>query len=65
MTHSSECTRWRVHALTWQGHEFVEGSRNETMWIKAKSTINEKGIGMAFDTMKAMLIALGKQAIDI
>lgn len=57
--------RWRVHALTWQGHEFVEASRNKSAWDNAKSMIKDKGVGMAFDTIKALLIASAKENVGL
>ena len=29
-------------SLTWKGHEFADAARNDTMWNKAKKTIQEK-----------------------
>src|SRR6202035_1472820 len=29
-------------SLTWQGHEFLEASRNDTIWAKAKKIALEK-----------------------
>ena len=62
---TTQSTSWRVHALTWQGHEFIEASRSKTAWDNAKSIVKEKGVGMAFDTLKAILIASAKEAVGL
>lgn len=62
---STQETSWRVHSLTWNGHEFVEASRNSSRWQEAKEIIKENGVGMAFDTIKAVLIGLAKEAVGL
>lgn len=32
-----------IQNLTWQGHDFIEDAKNETVWIKTKEFIKEKG----------------------
>ena len=36
-------------SLTWQGHEFLEASRNETIWNKAKEIIKSKTGALSMD----------------
>ena len=38
-----------VKDLTWKGHEFVENSRNDTLWNRAKDTIASKVGGISID----------------
>lgn len=47
--------------LTWAGYEFLEASRNDGVWSKAKGAANASG-GMAFEVLKAVLIGLCTQA---
>ena len=35
--------------LTWQGHEFLEKIKNETLWRRVKETIIRKGAPLTFD----------------
>lgn len=51
--------------LTWAGHEFLDASRDDTIWEKAKSRLLEKSGGLAFDVLKALLIELGRQAVGL
>lgn len=41
-----------VRRLTWDGHEFLESIRSETIWSKTKSTLAENGISMTIDLIK-------------
>ena len=54
---------YEVRNLTWQGHDFLDASRDDTIWKKAKEIVLEKTGGLAFDTLKATLIDLGKNTV--
>lgn len=45
--------------LTWQGHELLDTIRSKPVWDKIKSTAEDKGLDLSFDTV----IALGKAAV--
>ncbi|MDZ4196666.1 MAG: DUF2513 domain-containing protein [Candidatus Izemoplasmatales bacterium] len=49
---------WKSKRLTWKGHEFLDASRNETIWNKAKSSIREKGLSLSFDLVYKVLIKM-------
>ena len=55
--------KWRPKRLTWAGHEFIEASRDESRWEKAKNIMKEKGSGMAFDVLRSVLIQLMMKAV--
>lgn len=40
--------------LTWEGHEFLDGIRSNTVWQKTKKTFVEQGVSMTFDLVKAV-----------
>lgn len=40
--------------LTWEGHEFLDGIRSDTVWQKTKKTFTEHGISMTFDLVKTV-----------
>jgi hypothetical protein len=48
----------RVFRLTWAGHDFLEATRNDTVWAKTKQFIKEKGGGASFEIIKAVAIKL-------
>ena len=52
----SSPTRYLAASLTWEGHEFLEASKNETIWKKANNLIKDKGLGLGYDILKGLLI---------
>ena len=48
--------------LTWQGHEFLENSRNPNIWEQAKSVIGKAGEG-SFAVWQSVLTDLVKRSI--
>ena len=52
-------------SLTWQGHEFIEASRNDKMWSKAKTLIKSKSGAISFDVLKALLISMAKETVGL
>ena len=49
--------------LTWNGHEFLEAARDDTVWQKAKARVAEKIGGMPFDIMLALLREIAKRQV--
>lgn len=49
--------------LTWHGHEFLDASRNDTFWEKAKSMVLKKTGGLAFEMLLVVLKDYAKQAL--
>lgn len=47
-----------AQGLTWSGHELLDTIRSKPVWEKIKSTAQDKGLDLTFDTV----IALGKAA---
>ncbi len=54
---------WKATKLTWNGHEFLEAARSDTIWQRAKALMAEKGGGTSFEVMLALLIELAKRQI--
>jgi len=51
--------------LTWQGHEFLDAARSDTIWTKARKAVGEKGISVAVSTLQAMLTSLAKEELGL
>ena len=64
-TTSDRIIRIYPFSLTWQGHEFLEASRNDTYWNKAKDLVNSKSGALSFDVLKALLISMAKEAVGL
>jgi len=54
---------WKPTSLTWEGHEFLEASRNETTWRKTLATVKDKGGGTIFEVVKSLLVEAAKRAV--
>ena len=50
--------------LTWLGHEFLEASRSDTLWEKAKRKALSATGGLTFHLMSQILKALAKDAVS-
>ena len=49
-----------ISEITWNGHDFLDAVRNDTVWRKTKSQINKLGGSITFEAVKkiALKIAL-------
>jgi hypothetical protein len=50
-------------SLTWAGHEFLDASRNEKLWHRAKKMAGDKLGSIPFEVLKTLLIQLVKDSI--
>jgi hypothetical protein len=48
---------FHVNALTWEGHDFLEKSRNDRVWVKAKQIAIATG-ALTLDVLKPTLTEL-------
>lgn len=44
----------QLERLTWAGHEFLDATRNETVWSRTKELVKAKGGGASFEVVKAL-----------
>lgn len=51
--------------LTWEGHDFLDAARNDTIWKQAKAFMKDKGMGLSFDVLKGVLILKAKQELGL
>ncbi len=49
--------------LTWFGHEFIDATRKESLWQKAKNVVLEKTGGLTFEAMKMVVTQLLRDAV--
>ena len=47
-----------VGRLTWEGHDFLDKIRNDTVWNKTKETITSKGLPFVIDVVKEVAAAV-------
>ena len=48
----NELYTFGVSSLTWEGHDYLDKIRSETVWNKTKSVISEKGLPFMIETVK-------------
>ena len=53
-----EISSVHVFRLTWEGHEFIDSARNDTVWNKAKDKFTKAGVDVGIDILKAILKSL-------
>ncbi len=56
---------FKVTGLTWEGHDFLDASRNDTIWNKAKQIAVEKTGGLSFEAVKIGLAIAIKTAMGV
>ena len=51
--------------LTWEGYEFLDAARSDSIWTKAKQQMRDEGLGMTWGVLKDLLIALAKRSVGL
>jgi hypothetical protein len=59
----SESPSAMPRTLTWQGHEFLDAARSDTLWQRAKATVFNATGGLSIELLKDALLMLGRKAI--
>lgn len=62
-TLGSETSNFLAIRLTWSGHELLDAIRSESVWIKTKEKLFNKGISMTFDLVMAVATSITKEYI--
>jgi hypothetical protein len=53
-----------VKGLTWEGHQFLDEIRNDTVWQRVKHRAMEKTGALTFDLVRALAIEEGKGLLE-
>lgn len=53
-----------VGSLTWEGHDFLDKIRSDTVWNKVKTTIKKKGLPMILETIKTIATTIISAATE-
>ena len=51
---SNRIYRFSVGALTWEGHDFLDKIRENTMWNKIKNSIKENALPLTLEVIKSV-----------
>ena len=55
----------RPKRMTWEGHEFLEAAKNDTVWNKAQEIVKEKGNAIPFEVLKDLLIKVASSVFGL
>lgn len=47
-----------IRSITWDGYDYLDKVRDNSVWKKTKDVIKEKGLPLIFDTIKTIASAL-------
>ena len=47
---------WQPKSLTWEGHEFLDAVRHETVWAKTQEVVQSKSGAVSFEVLKELAI---------
>jgi len=47
-----------ISGLSWDGHEFIDATRNQTIWNRTKALLAEKGGGWTFEILKEVAASI-------
>jgi hypothetical protein len=51
--------------LTWEGHEFLDAIKHDTVWNKVKATVKEEGGFVSFEVLKLLAIQAAKSVFGL
>ncbi len=54
-----------ARGLTWQGHEFLDSIKNETVWQKTQQAVKDKGGAVSFEVLKIMATGYAKSVFGV
>ena len=54
-----------VEKLSWEGHEFLENTRNESVWKETVKIVKEKGGSMAIGVLTQVAASVAKQRMGL
>jgi len=55
----------QITRLTWEGHEFLDKARSETVWNKTKALAKEKGVSLSVGLLSGLLTQVAKQTLGL
>lgn len=54
----------QISRLTWEGHEFLDTIKSDTVWNMARATIQEKTGSMTFEVVKALAVQISRTILE-
>lgn len=66
--YASDVPLWIYSQLTWEGHDFLDSIKNDTIWNKTKESIKSKGLELgqvSFSVLKDFAVLKAKEKLGI
>ena len=57
--------QFHVRKLTWEGHDFLDAARSDTVWKKAKEQLGKVGGSASLEIVKAVLVQITKTQLGL
>ena len=61
----SEPVKAQVRALTWEGHDFLDAIRDDTIWNKTKTKVLGTAGTVSMEVLKAVAVSLSRAALGL
>lgn len=52
-------------SVTWEGHDFIEAARSNTIWSSVKDVAKSGGVSLTFDMLKELLVTMTRRQFDL
>ncbi|HEX2836595.1 MAG TPA: DUF2513 domain-containing protein [Phycisphaerales bacterium] len=62
---SNDTVGWYVSGMTWEGQEFLDAIRNDTVWNRVKERFKSEGVGFAIELIMAFAIQEGARRLGV
>ena len=64
-TMDSQFAELRIKRLTWEGHDFADAARSDTIWNKVNGAVKTGAASVTFDTLKGLLTTAAGHAVNL
>ncbi len=55
----------RVYRLTWEGNDFLDAVRDDTVWNRTKSKVLETAGTVSLEVIKAVAVSISRSMLDV
>lgn len=55
--------KWSELRLTWNGHDFIDAARNESVWTETVTEVRKKTGAVPFEVLKGLLIDVTRDSV--
>ena len=64
-TMDSQFAELRIKRLTWEGHDFADAARSDTIWNKVNGAVKTGAASVTFETFKELLKTAAGHAVNL